>query len=96
MTNRRFYVFSQAAEETKASSSFNPFLVDDPDPPLLLDIGSPDPNPIQHVLSYFQKDSNFSEMNLQNSGQHSDVAKVDDKAGPNFQDGALKGKSNLV
>ncbi|KAH0811500.1 hypothetical protein GEV33_011291 [Tenebrio molitor] len=67
--------------------------IDDPDPPLLLDIGSPDPNPIQHVLSYFQKDSNFSEMNLQNSGQHSDVAKVDDKAGPNFQDGALKGKN---
>ncbi|XP_068901957.1 phosphatidylinositol-binding clathrin assembly protein LAP-like isoform X2 [Tenebrio molitor] len=84
---------SKTAEETKASSSFNPFLVDDPDPPLLLDIGSPDPNPIQHVLSYFQKDSNFSEMNLQNSGQHSDVAKVDDKAGPNFQDGALKGKN---
>lgn len=55
MTNNRFYVFSQAAEETKAS--FNPFLVEDSDPPLLLDIGDPDPNPIQNVLSYFQKDN---------------------------------------
>ena len=92
ITNRRFYVFSQAAEETKASSSFNPFLVEDSEPPLLLDIDSSDPNPIQHVLSYFQKDSDFSAANAQNSGQQN----ASEKAAPNFESDSAKNKSNLV
>lgn len=48
--------FSQAAEETNHPKSFNPFLVEDSEPSLLLDIDKHDPlNPIQNVLNYFQK-----------------------------------------
>lgn len=58
-----FSVFTQAADDTNDTQSFNPFLVDDPVPSLLLDTNSPDnkeAQPILQVLSYFQKQS-FSE-----------------------------------
>ncbi|KAF2903217.1 hypothetical protein ILUMI_02974, partial [Ignelater luminosus] len=50
----------QAAEDSN-QSSFNPFLVDDPTPSLLLDTDSPqsERKPIKDVLEYFQKDDSI-------------------------------------
>lgn len=50
----------QAAEDSN-QSSFNPFLIDDPTPSLLLDTDSPQSEckPIKDVLEYFQKDDSI-------------------------------------
>lgn len=54
-----FFSLSQAAEETSLTN-FNPFLVEDKTPPLLIDIDSPTktaPKPISNVLDFFQRNT---------------------------------------
>lgn len=81
LTNNVFISFSQAAEEAKPASSFNPFLTEDSDPPLLLDIDAdPAPKPIHNVLSYFQKDYHVSETSLKNSNTCSNSINKNDVA----------------
>lgn len=68
----------QAAEGTNTPQSFNPFLVEDTEPSLMLDNDSPTRSkPLQEVISYFQKDSTIENLNLTPSNE-ADV-KSDDK-----------------
>lgn len=70
----------QAADGNVNVQSYNPFLIDDSEPPLLLDTDSPTNShakPIQDVLKFFQKDEDFleTERNINNVGED----KVNDK-----------------
>ncbi|KRT86356.1 hypothetical protein AMK59_2013 [Oryctes borbonicus] len=67
---------SNTADDNVNVQSYNPFLVDDCDPPLLLDTDSPTNShskPIQDVLKFFQKDENFleTEKNINSVGYDS-------------------------
>ncbi|KAI4470419.1 clathrin assembly protein [Holotrichia oblita] len=71
---------SNAADGNVIVQSYNPFLIDDTEPPLLLDTDSPTNSrakPIQDVLKFFQKDENFleTERNINNVGEE----KINDK-----------------
>ncbi|XP_017775107.1 PREDICTED: phosphatidylinositol-binding clathrin assembly protein LAP-like isoform X2 [Nicrophorus vespilloides] len=68
----------KTAEGTNTPQSFNPFLVEDTEPSLMLDNDSPTRSkPLQEVISYFQKDSTIENLNLTPSNE-ADV-KSDDK-----------------
>ncbi|XP_065161583.1 phosphatidylinositol-binding clathrin assembly protein LAP-like isoform X3 [Atheta coriaria] len=60
--------------------SFNPFLVEDKEPSLLLDTSSPSncAQPIQEVLNFFQKDNTLT-IHLNESNERTDANKSDHK-----------------
>lgn len=63
------YVYFLQAAEDATQTSYNPFLVNDPNPSLLLDytVSGPSTSPLKDVLEYFKKDSPLNPDNSFNS-----------------------------